>query len=161
MIAHVDPERLDGASGDARRTMLEHVRGCASCRRTLALHDPTLLFGLLALQPVPQETLDEVSARVARRVGTDPGSRDVLVEYAFWPRRVAAAALFALVLLSGYVTLHDRQVEGPPVAVTAPPAAISPRADVEVQAASGLSQVVDLTVGETQIVMVYNGDLHL
>ena len=55
----------------------------------------------------------------------------------------------------GYVTLHDRPVV-PQQAQRTPQ-----RADVEVGSDGGVSQVIDLTVGETQLVMVYNGDLRL
>ena len=58
-------------------------------------------------------------------------------------------------LISGYVTLHDQPVV-PPQAERH-----TRRADVAVDSGSGVSQVIDLTVGETQLVMVYNGKLQL
>jgi len=79
----------------------------------------------------------------------------VLAESVAWPRRAAAAAIFLLTLLSGYLTLHERPEAKPAASL------VSKRADVEVESGRGVSQVIDLTVGETQIVMVYNGDLKL
>jgi hypothetical protein len=135
--------------------MLAHLRTCPSCQRLVAAHDPTALFGLLALTPLPPALLDDLSAAVARSAGTDRPSIGVLADAAVWPRRAAAAAVFVLTLLSGYATLFERWVAPPPLSLS------SRRADVEVDSGRGVSQVIDLTVGETQIVMVYNGDLNL
>ncbi len=156
MSAHVDPMELASASGTARLAMLDHVRACASCRGAIARHDPSALFGLLALAPVPAPVLDALAVEVARRAGHDASPYGTLAEPARWPRRAAAAAVLALVALCGYVTLNDRPEGSPP-----PIAVSSKRADVEVDSGRGVSQVIDLTVGETQIVMVYNGDLKL
>ena len=155
MSAHVDPSRLASSSGPLRRAMLTHLRGCPACRRTAAAHDPSLLFGLLALEPLPPVLLDDLSRSVARRVGSDRPAFGALAQAASWPRRVAAAAVLALTLLSGFATLRERS------AAPQPPALSSRRADVEVDSERGVSQVIDLTVGETQIVMVYNGELQL
>lgn len=118
-------------------------------------HDASTLFSLLALVPVPQTALDDVSIEVSRRAGSDRSSYGALSQSAAWPRRAAAAAIFVLTFLSGYVTLHDRPASPPPLSLS------SRRADVAVESGRGVSQVIDLTVGETQIVMVYNGDLKL
>jgi hypothetical protein len=153
--AHVDPAQLAAASGAARLTMLEHARACGACRRAIAQHDPSALFGLLALRPVPASVLDALASEIARRAGHDASPYGTLAEPAAWPRRAAAAAVLALVVLCGYATLHDRPEGEARLAIS------SQRADVEVDSGRGVSQVIDLTVGETQIVMVYNGDLKL
>jgi len=153
--AHADPLRLASSSGHERRAMLEHVRNCAYCRRSFAEHDPSSLFSLLALTPMPESLLDDLSSEIARRTGTDRPGFGVIAGAAAWPRRAAAAAALAMTLLSGYATLYEPPSAVPPIAVS------SRRADVEVESGRGVSQVIDLTVGETQIVMVYNGDLKL
>jgi anti-sigma factor RsiW len=155
MSPHADPLRLASSSGRERRALLEHVRRCAACRRDLAAHDPSALFGLLALAPVPEALLDELSTEVARRAGSDRSPFGVIAGPAVWPRRAAAAAVLVLTLLSGYATLYQPPAAPPPIALS------SQRADVDVESGRGVSQVIDLTVGETQIVMVYNGDLNL
>jgi hypothetical protein len=104
---------------------------------------------------LPPVLLDDLSREVARRAGHDRQPFRVLLETASWPRRVAAAAVFALTLLSGYATLSERSPSPAPSALS------SRRADVEVDSGRGVSQVIDLTVGETQIVMVYNQELKL
>jgi len=153
--AHVDPVHLATTTGPKRRAMLEHLRACPPCQRAVAGQDPSLLFGLLALAPLPPALLHDLSSTIARRAGSERPSYGALAEPATWPRRAAAAAIFALTLLSGYATLHERPTAPPPLALS------SRRADVEVDSGRGVSQVIDLTVGEAQIVMVYNGDLRL
>jgi hypothetical protein len=156
MSAHVDPLTLTSSAGSKRRAMLEHVRDCAACRSALAEHDPSALFGLLALTPVPEPLLEDLSAEVARRAGHDRSPFGVIAgSAASWPRRAAVAAVFVLTLLSGYATLRPIREAAPRISLS------SPRADVDVDSGQGVSQVIDLTVGETQIVMVYNGDLKL
>ena len=135
--------------------MLEHLRECASCRRQVASHDPSALFGLLALTPVPAPLLQDLSNEIARRTGSDRSPYGAIAESAAWPRRAAAAAILVLTLLSGYTTLHESPVAPETISRSAQ------RADVDVESSRGVSQVIDLTVGETQIVMVYNGDLNL
>jgi hypothetical protein len=152
---HVDPVRLADSSGPERSEMLQHLRACPPCRSKAVDHDPSLLFGLLALAPLPPVLLDDLSREVARRAGNDRQSFGTLAEAANWPRRAAAAAIFALMLLSGYATIHER------IATPAPLSLSSRRADVAVDSGRGVSQVIDLTVGETQLVMVYNGELKL
>jgi hypothetical protein len=99
--------------------------------------------------------LDDLSKDVARRAGSDRSSFGALAVTNTWPRRAAAAAVVALALFTGYATLRPKPVTAPPIS------AASRRADVEVESGRGVSQVIDLTVGDTQIVMVYNGDLQL
>ncbi|HKQ61548.1 MAG TPA: hypothetical protein VJS92_09650, partial [Candidatus Polarisedimenticolaceae bacterium] len=47
---------------------LAHLRDCASCRRQLADQDPSRLFGLLALAPIPESAFAELEARLERRL---------------------------------------------------------------------------------------------
>jgi len=149
--AHLDPAAFDALEGAARRLAVDHLRGCAACRAAAAAHDPTILFALLDRTAIPAHVLDEVSAGVLRRVESEPAAGRV--------RRLAAAAMLALALLCGW------EMGQPP----APPAAPAiagikhglPRAAVDVRPADAVSGVVDISVGETQVVMVYNGDLHL
>jgi len=146
MSAHVDPVRFDEAEGSDRRLLVDHLRACAACRVAAAEHDPTILFSLLDRAPVPAALLDRVSAGVAERVAAArPGSG---------MRRAAAAAMVAMALICGYATFRH---EAP-----APrPTLDRPRAAVDVRPADAVSGVVDFTVGDTQVVMVYNGDLRL
>jgi hypothetical protein len=142
---HVDPRGLEDAAGTPRREMLAHVASCRECRRAVAAYDPTLLFGLLADTRVPARILDQVSAGAAQRVAA--ASRPA-------PLRAVAAAAALAAAVSGAVILRSTFAPRPEVAVV-------PRADVEVHSEGPVSQVVDFTVGDTQVVMVYNPELQL
>ena len=155
MTPHVDPLAIAEASGPARRAMLTHLSACALCRSRAVEHDPAILFSLLALTPLPAPLLQDLSTQVARLAGRDRSPLGTLAGAAPWPRRAAVAAVFALTLISGYATLREKPA-GPPAI-----SRFERRADVDVTAGRGISQVIDLTVGETQIVMVYNGELKL
>ena len=145
MSAHLDPVRFDALRGDERRAAVAHAAACRACRRALASHDPSLLFALLGDAPVPPRVLDAVSAGVARRLDETPRvSR----------RPAIAAAVAAVAIVSGSLLFRSELPEPPSPAV-----AQVPRADVEIQ--GGAPQVVDFTVGDTQVVMVYNPELEL
>jgi hypothetical protein len=156
--AHLDPAAFGEARGAARREMVDHLRGCAACRDLIAAHDPSLLFALLADTPIPTSLLDALSVEVARRAGDDRVSVGAAALGLSWPRRLAATAALVLMIVSGYATVGVRRSR---VAPETPEVTAARRADVEVRSGDGVSQVIDLTVGETQIVMVYNGDLKL
>ncbi len=155
MNEHIDPLRLSPATGPERLAMLQHLRVCESCRQAAAGHDPSQLFVLLALTPMPARLLDDLSIEVARRAGGDNSPYGAVAGTAPWPRRASAVAAAVLAVLCVYATLERRPALRAPVAMS------SRRADVDVEPSRGVSQVIDLTVGETQIVMVYNGDLNL
>lgn len=155
MSGHVGPEAFDLAPGPDRRAALVHLRDCAPCRARLAAEDPERLFALLALAEPAASDLEEVSRAVASRLGdARPGRIEAWRERGL-PRAVpvaAAVALFALL-----VTLGDRG----PVRDAPSVAALPSRADVRVTETAGAAHVVDLTVGETQIVMIFDPGLEL
>ena len=139
--------------------MVDHLAQCAACRQAVADQDPSLLFGLLARVVIPESILDSVSETVAHHAGSDhPAVSDV-----WWNvtsvRRVASAAVVALALLTGLFALRGRAPA--PVTAVVPAVSVPASAAVEVQPDAAVSEVVDLTVGETQVVMVYNGNLRL
>lgn len=155
MSAHVDPKAVAVAQGPERRALLKHLAACAACRDAAVAEDPSILFALLSLAPMPEPLLDDVSTEVARWAGRDREDVAGFSGVATLPRRLAVAAVFTLTLLTGYATLR-KEPAGPPVL-----SKMSRRADVDVTPGRGVSQVIDLSVGDTQIVMVYNGDLKL
>ena len=154
MSGHVDPTVFASAAGESRRLMLTHLAECSPCRARVAADDPSILFALLAVAPMPAAVLDDVSRETARHAGLNREAFGSVAESAPGKRWVAVAAVLVVTLVCGYATLRERITE--PVAIVE-----QRRADVDVNPGSGVSQVIDLTVGETQIVMVYNGDLNL
>lgn len=154
MSPHLDPARFDALAGADRRAMVDHLRACPACRQAAAAADPTILFALLDRAPVPERVLQQVTTGVALRIAATARPGGV--------RAGAVAAMIALALLCGYATVQNVVPQAPhALAGRELPSADHPRAAVDVRAAEAVSSVVDFTVGETQVVMVYNGDLHL
>lgn len=161
MSAHFDPRGWDDVSGPARRALLEHAAACASCREALVAHEPSALFALLALAPMPAPVLDAVSSEVARRAGIGAAPAAALADATPWVRRATAAAIAVAGLLTAAATFFHTAPTPVPLAPMAVAPRATPRADVEVAPGDAVSQVVDFTVGDTQVVMVYNPELHL
>jgi hypothetical protein len=151
--AHVSLRDFDEAGGADRARALEHVAACRACRAAIAASDPSRVFALLALRPIPAAILERATREVLEGAGRHRGGFSGRWTAARGAKRAAAAAVVALALLTGAATWIDRPQAPPPYAAT--------RANVEVLPATGVSQVVDLTVGDVQVVMVYNGDLQL
>ena len=164
MSEHPRIDRLDETTGDARASMLDHLLGCSSCRASLAGRDPAGLFALLSRRPLPGGILDEVSLGVrAGILEARPGAASFRDDLA---RRVAPWAA-AVLLAAGLGTAFVKR-PGPPTAPPLPsaslaavPALLPARAEVEVLSSPGQAQVVDLTVGETQVVMIFDRGLPL
>jgi hypothetical protein len=159
MIRHPDPTRLtsDDLPENERRELLEHVHGCERCRRSLASSDPARLFSLLALAPLPADALDRLSERVSAGVDRAAGGR---------PRRWAGAASIAasLVLagfLGGLLLRHEGSVALEAVASTPTTAIEAPLAGIELISTPSDAQVVELAIGETQVVMIFDKGLDI
>lgn len=138
------PEEGDGR--EARALWAAHLEGCAACRARAAATDPTRLFALLGRRPLPLSALDEVSAAVSAAVSREapePAGRLLAV-------RIAATAAAAILAVAG--TILSIAPERRASSTAAPPA----RAHVTVLDAESDTRVVDLTLGDTQVVMIYD-----
>ncbi|MBZ5640614.1 MAG: hypothetical protein LAO51_17900 [Acidobacteriia bacterium] len=160
MSGHPDLPRLDYLPEADRREVLRHLHVCAACRRQAIADDPSRVFALLAAREVPRGVLERVSSGVAEAV-----RRGETASTHLRPRRLrataawaAAAALAAALLLP---LAGDFARPGPKgVAAVLAPAAV-PRAGAEVVSPPGQAQVVNLTVGETQLVMIFDPRIDL
>ncbi len=153
---------LDALAGDARVALLGHASQCGACRERLLAGDPARVFALLALRPIPQPSLDRVANSVASALDAgDLGApaRSFRALAVGW----AAAALLA-VAVAGVLTSspHAPRLGDEPadLALSASPLG-APRAGVEVLSSPGAARVVDLAVGETQVVMIFDERLDL
>jgi hypothetical protein len=173
MTGHPSPQRLselETAAGQCRRELLEHVRDCAECRATVLAEEPSRLFALLSLDAVPPEILD----RLSRRLGERPAA----------PRRAARPfgamlSLAASIVLAGFLGAY--LLSHPPLEIAtldAPPPAdpvwvssrppeprdarhAGPIHGVELLSSPGAGTLVNLSVGETRVVMIFDEALKL
>jgi len=149
---------LDGfeeSRGPERAAVLEHVLGCGSCRAAWLAADPSRLFAFLALQPVPPHALESVSAEVSSAVRETIPKNGWAGARVFRPLAWAAAVLVAVLLGS----LLFRPASGPPpsdLVRNVRHRTAFPAAGVELLSSPGAARVVDLTVGETQVVMIFD-----
>jgi hypothetical protein len=157
MTAHFDPASFEAACGAEREALVAHAAGCEACRAQLAAADPALLFALLRARPIPAPVLDEVSSRVARSLPVERPSWIEALRLRGASRGAAAAAVLALALAGGTFVVQNA---GKPLPVPAAVAA-APPAGFSVLQSPGAARVVDLTVGDTQVVMIFDSELKL
>jgi hypothetical protein len=129
----------------ARRVALTHVAACADCRARVAAVDPTRLFALLALEPVPGRVLQRFSAGLEQELRAESARRQVR-------RRTGLAALAASLLLAALLSTY---LAGRPAA------AATPAAMFEVLDSPGAAQVVRMDLGGTELVMIFDEALDL
>ena len=158
MSAHPGPElllELDGLDTCDRNAVLEHVANCAVCREVVAAEDPSRLFALLARHPIPGDLLDDVSTAVMAGIDSETQAAPAPSR----SRRLWAVGAWAAgILLAAALSLVPRveEVEPPQGPVDS-----VPRATVMVLESPGQAQVVDLALGETQVVMIFDQELEL
>ena len=162
MSAHPDLRPLlDGAELDreSRARLLAHVRDCAACRTEIAVRDPSLLFTLLACEPVPASVLDQLSERTAAAMAAERRPRRAVPGWAW------GAVAASLLTLGVFGTLMNRSGVDPPpplpreVVATPPlpsdPAAL-PAGMIELFDSPGTADVVEMTVGDVDVVMIFD-----
>lgn len=115
--------------------------------------EPSRLFSLLGADEIPAERLEALQADVEQAIAPRPSTAR------WW----AAAAVLATVALGGWLALRDVEPAATEVALTPPPASpeLGPVRGIELLASPGEAQVVDFSVGDTQIVMIFDEALDL
>jgi hypothetical protein len=153
MTHPVPPSDWDLATGDERDAWLGHIAACPRCRDTWIAEDASRIFALLPDQPAVDEAaeqlaLDRLSAGIHRtiRTGRTAGR---------WYRLAAAAALAAALLAPSAAWLFRDRPAVPVIAAS------YPLADVEVLFTPGEAQIIDLSVGDTQVVMIFDSRIEL
>lgn len=163
MSGHPDPgfliDREDLPAAE-RREILCHLQGCADCRARLASRDPSLLFSVLALEPVPVGVLDRVSRRAEAALAREQRRQAARRAYAW-------ATLAASILVAGLFGAYfwtQRGLDAPPpdrpavVDAIAAPAqdAAMPAGMIELLDSPGSADVVEMTVGDVEVVMIFD-----
>ena len=141
-------DEFDSLEGDRRRDVLAHVAGCSACRRVLMQENPSRIFALLAFAPVEAVALEAVSAAVSVQLTSGKARHRSWAPVAGWAA-AAILAVFAGLSLWGPLQPSDRG--GFETA-----SVLEPRADVHVLSPADPRQIVDLTVGDSQVVMIFD-----
>ena len=163
MSAHPSLEtlsHLDGMAPDRRRELLRHVRACSACRSQWAASDPTRLFAMLSTREVPEDLLDSVSEGVFAAIDSGIAARPGVSRA--WNLRAAGALAAGILLALGMVFFTGGTSEvGSPVPSVADLVEIAPGASLALLETPGEARVVDLTMGETRVVMIFDQELDL
>ncbi len=148
-----------------RRELLTHLHGCAACRATMADEDPSALFSLLALEPVPETVLARVSRGVADGIARESRRHSTRRAYAL-------GSVAASLVLAAFLGVYLRTDDGPPGAPAIPPKVV----DVETEAISAAenavpagffevldspssADVVSMSFDEVDFVMIFDEEL--
>jgi len=163
MDGHPDRQVLSGfdALGEVGRDeILRHVASCASCRAIWAEADPARLFALLGTESLPGAALDRLTARINDDIDDLAAEPAALARRGFGWASMAASFLLAAAI-GGY--LISRPDTG--IATAAPVATVAQEDEfagsrIEVMTPAN-ADVYDLTVGDTQIVMIFDERLDI
>jgi len=168
--------RFDRLERVERVAVLDHVRDCADCRQVWLADDPSRVFALLGRVDVPAAALDQLSRRIGDRIDGRRARNGLLGAASL------AASLLLGALVGGYlyevprpVALERPATAGAPLTAGAAvetaadddlvlPAMPGPRAPVrgvELLESPGTGKLVNLTVGETRVVMIFDAELDI
>jgi hypothetical protein len=166
---HLDPRQIDGfdrLGGTARRAVLDHARACDGCRARLVADDPTRLFAFLDRQTPSEPLLERLTASIDAELDRRPDRHARAPGGPLWGS--IAASLLLAVLIGTYL-LSRPPGTGPAGPTATDPAAVERAEGVQPeQRGAGIellspteAQVYDLSVGETQIVMIFDRGLDI
>lgn len=168
MSAHPSRERLAAFAGGRRTSrreeLLRHLAECAACRSPWLDEDPTRIFALLSLEPVSEHLLERLTRDVNRAVEREaPSARPVRRIYAVAAIAAALvlAAAFGIEWTRGPATLVEPRVETLEAFAEPPPGPSLPHPGIDLIESPGTAQVLDLSVGETQFVMIFDEALDI
>lgn len=146
-------EAFDSLGDEARGTALAHLRDCAGCRVLWLAEEPSRVFALLAQATIPADRLERLSARIDAEIR--PARR----------RWLGAASIAASVLLAALVATVSWN-HALPVASIAAVGSLEP-GDADAMGTRLVAlpgddaRVVDLTIGETQVLLIFDESIEL
>ena len=158
-------DRYEDLSAADRDEILVHAETCASCRRELGEVDPTRLFALLSRVPVSEAALDRLGGSLDRALdrgdARSPGSRWLGAAASIAASLALAAALGSFVLR----TATELPLAVAPASV-ADGVVLAREGDptpggIQLISSPGEAQVMELSIGETQVVMIFDEALDI
>ncbi len=145
---------------EERRELLMHLQDCETCRSRWAAKDPSVLFSLLAIETVPAEVLARVSSGVEDAMAAE-SEREIGRRRAAWG--ALAASLLVATVLGAYLW-NQAPISAPvqPVAdagagaSTPAPDATIPAGMIELLQSPESAEVVEMSVGDVEVVMIFD-----
>jgi hypothetical protein len=143
-----------------RAEHLRHAAECAACREKLLDGRPERIFMLLGSESPPADKLELLTAEIGRRIESESSF------HGFRQRMRTLLPVAASIMLAGllgiYSTINRVQTPlGRAAAVEPYLEASSPSEGIELISSPGDAQVMEFTVGETQIVMIFDEALDI
>jgi len=153
---------FDGLSDERRDAALEHLGACATCRAGWLAEDGSRVFSLLSLAPIPEDRLEQLSRRVDAAL-EETAPRVAAIGGIFRVASIAASLLLAVVLGAALWT-HEL-----PSAALAAADSLAGSEEPEEEIAGirlvgtpgGEARVLDLSIGGTQILMIFDESIQL
>ena len=163
MSDHLRQEEIlgfDALLGDRRATALEHLCECASCRAECLAASETSVFALLSRAPLPEEKLEQLSARI--ETALDELQAPLPVRRRVFRIASIAASLLLAAVLGAVMWTHEVPARGTMFAELEPLGVDEDVAGIRlVSTPGGEAQVLDLSIGETQILMIFDESIEL
>ncbi len=156
----VAPSDPDARGRTERAAWLEHLDACDACAEAWDAEDPSRMFRALRDEPLPVAILDAVSDGVARAIDADR----IAARHRRTRAWLATAAAVVLGVGLGWTAFRspERGVARPDAVANAAGAdASGAHADVRLTSSAEGVQVVDLTVGDRQVVMIFDERMQL
>ncbi len=150
---------LDALGPERRDEVLDHVAACSRCRDMFMASDPTRVFALLGRRPIPEDVLEDISASVM--AGIEAG--EPVPANRFAPGKAWAWSAWAAAVILGValVLVPVKKTPGPETPEVVAEFHARPRATVTVINSPGEARVIDLAIGETQVVMIFDREMDL
>jgi hypothetical protein len=157
-------ERFDSLPEGSRLRLLRHAVECGFCRARLLSAEPSRAFALLAAAPLPEDSLERLTAGLGQELDRIAPRRGAIHRFR------TAAALAASLALAGFFGFHllpsSRPDHGGATTVPLPIPALAregkvPAGGVQLISSPGEAQVLELTIGETQVTMIFDEALDI
>ena len=157
------PGAPHGPAGTDRRTRaawLAHLDTCDACAGAWDADDPTRMFRVLRDEPVPAAILEAVSEHVSLAIESGRFS-DRRRRARAWMANAAAVVLGAALGWTAFRSPGGGTARPATVATAGGAGAVDEHADVRLTSSTEGVQVVDLTVGDRLVVLIFDERMQL
>jgi len=157
---HADLAPLLGGADlplEDRKRLAAHLCACAACRAEIADKDPSLLFVLLAAEGIPDGIEERVSlAAVASFAHERRGAARRRIAWAALAASLAAAAVLGAYMWRQAAAPAPARMAAALVGNGTTEAAATPTGMIEVLDSPGTAEVVEISVGDLEVFMIFD-----